>query len=520
MKTLKTVIVNMLIMVVSLSSYANEKPAVTIVSAVMRTNSPSMDITYRVDDSDNATVKVRALAFIDGTRSFTKVIRPVTWLEGTQTNLGDNITTGVDHVLTWDVGNDWDIDLGQLKVEILAKDDRGLLPFNWVTIPATATHSNEVTISLNAPTDAELLDAFFWQYASNDSGLTLSTNGVLSGSSASGVFSSVELVNGTAIKSYATPYIFKQMNLDSSENVAWAVEARTGITDPTKWHAENRAYTGMQIILGWGDNSNGQLNISAGLVNLTAISAGGSHNLALKSDGTVVGWGYNGNGQINIPVGLTNVTAIAAGGYHSLALKDDGTVVGWGYNSNGQINIPAGLSNVTAIAAGSSYSLALKDDGTVVGWGYNGSGEINIPVGLTNVTAISAGGSHNLALKSDGSVVGWGYDYYGQSTIPAGLTNVTAIAAGGYHSLALKDDGTVVGWGYNGNGQSTIPAGLTNVTAIAAGSSHSLALKSDGTVVGWGYNGNGQSTIPAGLTNVTAIAASGYYSLALKAKGE
>ncbi len=63
--------------------------------------------------------------------------------------------------------------------------------------------------------------------------------------------------------------------------------------------------------------SNGAMdnaNIPAGLSGVTAIPAGYVHSLALKSDGTVVGWGDNSAGQLNIPAGLSGVTAISAGG--------------------------------------------------------------------------------------------------------------------------------------------------------------------------------------------------------------
>ncbi len=35
-----------------------------------------------------------------------------------------------------------------------------------------------------------------------------------------------------------------------------------------------------------------------GLGNVTAISAGDAHNLALKSDGTMRAWGQNDHGQV------------------------------------------------------------------------------------------------------------------------------------------------------------------------------------------------------------------------------
>ena len=65
-------------------------------------------------------------------------------------------------------------------------------------------------------------------------------------------------------------------------------------------------------------------------------------------------WGNNSEGQATVPAGLSGVIAIAAGDDHSLALKSDGTVVAWGWNTYGQTNVPAGLSGVTAIAAGST----------------------------------------------------------------------------------------------------------------------------------------------------------------------
>jgi hypothetical protein len=515
---MKTLLTSLILCTAALSAaWASTAPTPVIVSAAMRPGTTLMDVVFRVNDPDDATVKVRALAFVDGVRSFANVLRPVTFVEGTAAKIGDAIGSNTDHTLTWDVATDWNIDLGQVKFEILARDGRGLLAFDWITIPA-AGGNPALMVSKNSPTNAEVLSALFWQYASGDSGLSLA-NGILTGNASSGVFNQLVLANGSTLQAYSTPFIFKRMNLDPDNGIL-ANAARAGLTNPQDWHAANRPYAGTQIIVGWGTNSSGQITIPAGLSEVTAIASGTFHNLALKSDGTVVGWGYNGQGQTTIPAGLSGVTAIAAGNTHSLALKSNGTVIGWGgYDSFGQTTIPAGLSGVTAIAAGEYHSLALKSNGTVIGWGlYNQYGQTTIPAGLSGVTAIAAGNSHSLALKSDGTVVAWGYNSFGQTTIPAGLSGVIAIAAGEYHSLALKSNGTVVGWGRNDQGQCTIPAGLSGVTAITGDWGHSLALKSDGTVSGWGYNSDGQATIPAGLSGVTAIAAGQDHSYALKAK--
>jgi hypothetical protein len=184
---------------------ANTAPSVVIQSAAMRPGTTLMGVVYRVNDPDDATVKTRALAFVDGVRSFAKVIKPVTFVEGTAAKLGDAIPSNTNHTLTWDVGADWNVQLGQVKFEVLSRDTRGLLAFDWITIPA-AGGKPVLTISKGTPTDAQMLSALFWQYASGDPHLTL-TNGSLYASS--GDFGGVELANNTTILSYAPPFIFQ-----------------------------------------------------------------------------------------------------------------------------------------------------------------------------------------------------------------------------------------------------------------------------------------------------------------------
>src|SRR5438477_5683300 len=79
-------------------------------------------------------------------------------------------------------------------------------------------------------------------------------------------------------------------------------------------------------------------------------------------------WGSNASSLTNVPLALTNVVAVSAGGDHALALRSDGTLFGWGMNTYGQTNIPPGLSNVTVIAAGYSHNVALRNDRTIVAW--------------------------------------------------------------------------------------------------------------------------------------------------------
>ena len=493
--------------------WANTEPTVEIKSAAMRPGTTLMDIVFRVNDPDDNTVKTRALAFKDGARSFSHVIKPTTFVEGTGSKFGDAIAANTDHTVTWDVAADWNIDLGQVKFEVLAMDNRGLLPFEWIGIPATSQNA-AVTISKNSPSSDDVLDAFFWLYAGDDPDLVLQGS-ALRGASSAGVFSGLTLVDGSGLGNYAIPFIFKEMNLAEATptEVSIATSARAG--QANGYLAAKRNYDGVSPILGWGGgNGGGQTGIPFGLSDVTAIAAGDQHCLALSSNGRVVGWGQVWGGAATPPAGLRGVVAIAAGMDHSLALKSDGTVVGWGH-ARGSATAPAGLNGVVAIAAGRDHSLALKSDGTVVGWGRWWSDMPGPPADLSGVAAIAARGNHGIALMSDGRIRSWGQ---GASGAPAEVVGATAIAAGDYHGLALKRDGTVVGWGQNWAGAATPPEGLSGVVAIAAGAYHSMALKSNGTVVCWGYNSQGETDTPAGLTGVTAISAGEYFSLALKGK--
>ncbi len=330
---------------------------------------------------------------------------------------------------------------------------------------------------------------------------------------------------------------------------------------------------------GWGSNGSGQLGPSAppisstnavpignSLPAVTAMAAGGSHSLALGSDGTVWAWGDNGWGQLgngstspsSTPVRathpgfctlacfvpLTGITAVAAGIQHSLALDTNSTVWAWGDNEFGELgngttsNTPnttavpvTGIGGtVTAIAVGGFFSLALTSNGTVWAWGDNSWGQLgNGSTSATNPTIVQV-------LKAPSSCG------INQGACP--LTGITAIAAGRYHSLALDSSGNVWAWGYNGDGElgtsnsatpnSTVAiqvSGLSGVTAIAAGGQHNLAL-AGGAVWAWGYNHslqlgrtttNASDPTPAQVSGiagaVTAIAAGYDHSLALTSDG-
>jgi len=113
----------------------------------------------------------------------------------------------------------------------------------------------------------------------------------------------------------------------------------------------------------------------AGLKNIVSVAVPGNgfldsnHYLAADRDGRVFTWGFNSHGQLGqgtkghtmvrrpaMIEGLNSVTAVTAGLTHSLVLRSDGTIRSWGGNSSGQLGIASGLDSAfptsTASAGG------------------------------------------------------------------------------------------------------------------------------------------------------------------------
>lgn len=122
----------------------------------------TIKVTYTVR-SELPSVKVRAVAFKDGVRSFANIV-PVRTGEGVPK--GESVTTNEEHSFVWEVASDWATDLDKVAVEILVQEGT-LLPQERITIPATKSHK-AMTITRNALTERWLFDALVWCYAEGD----------------------------------------------------------------------------------------------------------------------------------------------------------------------------------------------------------------------------------------------------------------------------------------------------------------------------------------------------------------
>lgn len=242
------------------------------------------------------------------------------------------------------------------------------------------------------------------------------------------------------------------------------------------------------------------------LKNMVSVDGGNRFGVAIKNGGRVWIWGDNKNfklgtrdgmnvlwnaNQINYMYGLIDVTSVSAGEDHTVAVSGrTGLVFEWGYTSLGFKEIPTGITagfKGAKVSAGSRFTVALKSDGTVWSWGNNGKGELGDGTLQFRTSPVQVKGPN-----------GQGF-----------LDQIVAIDSGDDYTLALRADGTVWSWGANTNGQlgvgstqqSSVPVQVEfkdesgkfiKMQSLAAGSQHNLALSIDKQLFTWGSNLRGE----------------------------
>ncbi len=133
----------------------------------------TMTVKYKVRDAKGDKVKVRAVAFMNGVRSFANIV-PVK--SGENVPNGGEVDVGVEHSFTWNVSEDWNIDLAKVNVEILVQEGE-LLPQELITIPANG-EKKAMTITRNSITVDMAFNALLWCYAEGDDALTVNNGQV------------------------------------------------------------------------------------------------------------------------------------------------------------------------------------------------------------------------------------------------------------------------------------------------------------------------------------------------------
>lgn len=336
-------------------------------------------------------------------------------------------------------------------------------------------------------------------------------------------------------------------------------------------------------LFAWGNAASGMLGDGTVVNKSSPIQIGTSswavsesavkRTFGITDGGKLYSWGQDGFGALgqntnNInrssptQVGaLTTWLAVSGGGYHAAAVKTDGTLWAWGYNVYGQLgnNATSNISSPTQVGAlttwlkvccGAYNTFAIKTNGTLWAWGANSVGpdcagvlgqndavDYSSPVqigALTDWAEIFSNARSAIAIKTDGTLWAIGgnnaYGTLGQnnaisksSPVQIGaLTNWQKLSTGGGRSIAcsaIKTDGTLWTWGYNNDGMlgisqnnanpwvsvsSPIQVGsLTDWYSISIGRFQMMATKTDDTLWGWGNYANGRlgNNVGSGAVN-------------------
>lgn len=280
-------------------------------------------------------------------------------------------------------------------------------------------------------------------------------------------------------------------------------------------------WPGVGHLVAWGDNSQGQVKSAPTGRDFKAVVPGGStQSVAIDSDGALVLWGGEHSPLPVIPpatalsgFGLSEYVDASAGLTHLLAIRADGSIAHWGkYLSGSLVNAPKDL-RASGVASGASHDVVLLLDGTlkvlldatVKSWpaGFGAA-----PAGT--FSKVRARGDYAIALRDDGRLIGWGGSLFG------GLKDWQSDGAGHYyidgpfvdiaagivqkqpppatsipHVLALDVNGKVKGWGANGFHEADGAPGDVVFKTISAGLNFSLGIGVDGQLHHWGNGWGG-----------------------------
>ena len=242
-------------------------------------------------------------------------------------------------------------------------------------------------------------------------------------------------------------------------------------------------------------------SIVGGFTDWCQVSAGGSFMLAVRTNGTLWSWGRNISGglgdgfstsrssPVSVVGGFTDWKQASAGLTHSVAVRTNGTVWAWGCNSCGQtgdlttvsksspVSVVGGFTDWCQVSAGSLHTAAIRANGTAWSWGNGTSGElgdssivtksspVSVVGGFTDWCQVSAGNAFSVAVRTNGTLWAWGSGQYGRLgnnntstrsspvSVVGGFTDWCQVSSGLASSVAVRTNGTIWAWGCNPAGQ-------------------------------------------------------------------
>ena len=163
------------------------------------------------------------------------------------------------------------------------------------------------------------------------------------------------------------------------------------------------------------------------------LAVGGGHTVGIRPDGTLWAWGSNAYGQLGIgtsdplvPVAVpvqvgfdADWASVSAGDSHTVAVKTDGSLWAWGFNLYGQVEdgsagtdrtspVPIATGTTwTSVSAGANHTLAVRSGGTLWSWGDATYGQLgrglsavaaSVPTQVGTLDQLDLGGGRRLPL--------------------------------------------------------------------------------------------------------------------------
>jgi len=209
------------------------------------------------------------------------------------------------------------------------------------------------------------------------------------------------------------------------------------------------------------------------------------HSLGVRQNGTAWAWGFNGGGQlgdgtttersspVSVVGGFTDWCQVSAGSSHSLGVRQNGTAWAWGDNTAGRlgdgtttsrsspVSVIGGFTDWCQVSSGSSHSLGVRQNGTAWAWGVNNgalgdggvterSSPVSVVGGFTDWCQVSAVSGHTAAVRQNGTLWAWGSNGSGRLgdgtttnrispvSVVGGFTDWCQVSAGGCHTAALR----------------------------------------------------------------------------------
>jgi hypothetical protein len=191
-------------------------PLADVLSVSQRNGQPIIDVDYLLTDPDDSTVTVYAAAFVVSTNvapHLADLVPMRTFVEDTATNIGPGLAPGSTRRLSWDMQADAlsakITNFGNVKVSILAKDDRGLLDLHFLGIPAVDTNV-AFEISREPLYDRDFLPVWFWLLAAGDTNVTLSTGQVVG---VGGSYNGLTLASGTNTTADGRSFLYERLQV-------------------------------------------------------------------------------------------------------------------------------------------------------------------------------------------------------------------------------------------------------------------------------------------------------------------